>query len=250
MALAGKDGLAGKVVEVRPDRSQALLLIHPDCAVSVRIERSRVAGIAEWSPGSFNTLKLRNISYLADVQLGDRVITSGLGGVYPEGIPVGTITSVKRDDTGLLLDIDVKSAIDFRSLEEIFALRGAEGGAPRSTADGGEPAPPELNRGPVVPFHRPLPALDPHRPSNQAPGATDRGRVWRRPTETTTLWRRPVRLRSGAAPRSCSPGWSWGAGDRGPGHLPVDAVRGQAASSSAVCTSPATGRDPARSSGS
>jgi rod shape-determining protein MreC len=164
MALAGKDGLAGKVVEVRPDRSQALLLIHPDCAVSVRIERSRVAGIAEWSPGSFNTLKLRNISYLADVQLGDRVITSGLGGVYPEGIPVGTITTVKRDDTGLLLDIDVKSALDFRSLEEIFALRGAEGGAPRSTADGGETAPPELNRGPVVPFHRPLPPTAPGRP--------------------------------------------------------------------------------------
>jgi len=155
MALAGKDGLAGKVVEVRPDRSQALLLIHPDCAVSVRVERSRVAGIAEWSPGSINTLKLRNISYLADVQIGDKIISSGLGGVYPEGISVGTISSVKRDETGLLLDIDVKSAIDFRSLEEIFALRGAEGPATRSTAESSPTAPPELKRGPIVPFHRP-----------------------------------------------------------------------------------------------
>ena len=167
MALAGKDGLAGKVVEVRPDRSQALLLIHPDCAVSVRIERSRVVGVAEWAAGSFNTLKLRTVSYLADVQLGDRVLTSGLGGVYPEGIPVGTITSVRRDETGLLLDIDVKSALDFRSLEEIFALRGAAGPALHSTADFGATAPPEVQRGPVVPFHRPLvlPAPNPGHPT-------------------------------------------------------------------------------------
>jgi rod shape-determining protein MreC len=164
MALAGKDGLAGKVVEVRPDRAQALLLIHPDCAVSVRVERSRVAGIVEWSPGSFTTLKLRNISYLADVQTGDRVITSGLGGVYPEGIPVGTITAVKRDETGLLLDIEVKSAIDFRALEEIFALRGSSWSPAR--AAGGALGPPEVGRGdPVVPFHRPpLPHPDPGRP--------------------------------------------------------------------------------------
>jgi rod shape-determining protein MreC len=164
MAIAGKDGLAGKIVEVRPDRAQALLLIHPDCAVSVRVERSRVAGIAEWSPGSLTTLKLRNISYLADVKVGDRVITSGLGGVYPEGIPVGSVTAVKRDETGLLLDIDVKSAIDFRSLEEIFALRPPGMSAERSTA-GGPVSAPELGREPVVPFRRaPLPHPDPGQP--------------------------------------------------------------------------------------
>jgi rod shape-determining protein MreC len=165
MALAGKDGLAGKVVEVRPDRAQALLLIHPDCAVSVRIERTRVAGIVEWSPGSYTTLKLRNVSYLADVQQGDRVITSGLGGVYPEGIPVGTITAVKRDETGLLLDVDVKSAIDFRALEEIFALRGSSWSPARAAASGLGGAP-EIGRAdPVVPFHRPpLPHPDPGRP--------------------------------------------------------------------------------------
>ncbi len=155
MALAGKDGLAGKVVEVRPDRAQALLLIHPDCAVSVRIERTRVAGIVEWSPGSYTTLHLKNVSYLADVQIGDRIITSGLGGVYPEGIPVGTVTAIETDETGLLLDIRVKSAIDFRSLEEIFALRGSAIPVERA-ASGAIPLAPELDRsGEVIPFRRP-----------------------------------------------------------------------------------------------
>jgi rod shape-determining protein MreC len=123
MALVGQDGLVGKVVEVRPDRSQALLLTHPDCAVSARIERNRLAGIVEWLPGSFTGLKMRNISYLAHVELGDHVISSGLGGVFPEGIPVGTVTQIEKDETGLLLDITLKPATNFRALEEIFALR-------------------------------------------------------------------------------------------------------------------------------
>ncbi len=123
--LAGREGLAGKVVEVRPERSHAILLNHPDCAVAVRIERSRVAGIIEWSPGAFGALKLRNISYLADVKVGDLVISSGLGGVFPEGIPVGRITKVSPDDTGLVLDITVKPAVDFSALEEVFAMEKA-----------------------------------------------------------------------------------------------------------------------------
>lgn len=130
MALIGRQGLVGKVVEIRPKRSHALLLTHPDCAVAARLDRSRVAGIVEWQPGSFTSLKLRHISYLADVRVGDQVISSGLGGVFPEGIPVGTVTKIDNDVTGLVLDITLKPATDFRALEEIFALQST--GAARS----------------------------------------------------------------------------------------------------------------------
>jgi rod shape-determining protein MreC len=133
MALVGRDGLVGKVVEVRPSRSHALLLTHPDCAVAARIERNRIAGIVEWLPGSFTGLKLRNISYLADVRTGDQVVSSGLGGVFPEGVPVGTVTEIERDETGLLLDITLKPATDFRAIEEIFALRGGGKSLPADT---------------------------------------------------------------------------------------------------------------------
>ncbi len=120
--LVGREGLAGKVVEVRPERAHAYLLNHPDCAVAARIERTRAVGIVEWSPGALGSLNMRNVSYLADVQVGDRVISSGLGGVFPEGIQVGTVSAVKLDETGLVLDIAIKPAVDFGALEEVFAL--------------------------------------------------------------------------------------------------------------------------------
>ena len=170
MALAGREGLVGKVVEVRPDRAHALLLTHPDCAASVRDERSRVAGIVEWSPGSLTSLKLRDVSYLGDVQVGDRVITSGLGGVFPEGILVGTVDQVERDVTGLTLDITVDPAIDFDALEEVFALKGAVDRSGGGLAQDGvgvvpfrrEPVPPEA---PLV-----IPPVDPADPARPAPG--------------------------------------------------------------------------------
>jgi rod shape-determining protein MreC len=147
-ALAGREGLAGKVIEVRPRRSQALLLTHPDCAVAVRVERSRIAGIVEWSPGSFSMLKLRNLSYLADVKVGDRLISSGLGGVFPEGVTVGEVTEIEKGESGLLLDVDVRPVVDFQTLEELFALRSADR-ADSTTAD---------LEAEVIPFRRdPLP---------------------------------------------------------------------------------------------
>ncbi len=143
MALIGREGLVGKVVEVRPNNSHALLLTHPDCAVAARIERSRVAGIVEWQPGSFTSLKLRNISYLADVRMGDRVISSGLGGVFPEGIPVGTVSGIDKDVAGLVLDITLKPATNFRALEEIFALKSDKAGGVEGAASFGAPFSPQ-----------------------------------------------------------------------------------------------------------
>jgi rod shape-determining protein MreC len=139
MPLAGREGLAGKVVEVRPERSHAYLLNHPDCAVAARVERSRVAGIVEWSPGSLGVLKLRHVSYLADVKVGDRIVSSGLGGVFPEGITVGTVAAVKPDETGLVLDINLKPAVDFSALEEVFALQEIVAPSPSAAAPVGAP---------------------------------------------------------------------------------------------------------------
>jgi rod shape-determining protein MreC len=158
-ALAGREGLAGKVIEVRPRRSHALLLTHPDCAVAVRVERSRIAGIVEWSAGSFENLKLRNLSYLADVEVGDRVISSGLGGVFPEGITVGQVTRIEKDDTGLLLDVDVQPAVDFQTLEELFALRSSD--LVQRFGGGGADSLAAVMDAEVIPFRRgPFPGAD------------------------------------------------------------------------------------------
>ncbi len=124
MPLTGATGVAGKVVEVYPEFARAILLTHKDSAVSVRVKRTRVAGIVEWDPGSGATLKLRGISYLADVAVGDTLVTSGLGGVYPSGLTVGWVGDLEPDATGLLRDVTVTPAVRFAELEEVFALEG------------------------------------------------------------------------------------------------------------------------------
>jgi rod shape-determining protein MreC len=122
MPITARDGLAGKIIEVYPEWSRAILLTHPASAVSVRDQRSRVTGIVEWMPEATSRLKLRGVSYLADVAVDDSLISSGLGGVFPAGLPVGTIAEIERDENGLLLDITVNAAADFNRLEEVFAL--------------------------------------------------------------------------------------------------------------------------------
>lgn len=122
MPVTGREGLAGKIVEVYPETARAILLNHRDCAVSVRDTRSRLTGIVEWSPRSAGVLKLRGVSYLADVAPGDTLMTSGLGEVFPAGLMVGTVKEIARDVNGLLLDVSVRPAIDFSRLEEVFAL--------------------------------------------------------------------------------------------------------------------------------
>lgn len=157
MPLAGREGLAGKVVEVRPERSHAYLLNHPDCAVAARVERSRVAGIVEWSPGALGILKLRQVSYLADVKVGDRVVSSGLGGLFPEGVAVGTVAAVKPDEAGLVLDISLKPAVDFGALEEVFALREVATPAPGAAAPTTPPRPAPPRQIPPAAGPRPEP---------------------------------------------------------------------------------------------
>ena len=56
-------------------------------------------------------------------KIGDTVITSGLGGIYPKGIPIGTITSISTDTNGLHLVALIKPFVDFSKLEEVLCLK-------------------------------------------------------------------------------------------------------------------------------
>lgn len=113
-------GLVGKIVDVQPNTATIQLLLDRDCRVSVMNQRSRIIGIYEWSSKSKGIVK--DVPLRADVKIGDKLITSGLGGIFPKGIPVGTISEVKHDPLGLFYQIDIELAVDFSKLEEIFII--------------------------------------------------------------------------------------------------------------------------------
>jgi rod shape-determining protein MreC len=120
LAILTPDGLVGRVERANGHASRVLTLLHHDCAVAARIERSRVDGVLQWEFGTQPVLNLRYISSQEDVKVGDRVVTSGLGGIFPQGIRIGIVSRVGLEPNGLMKEIIVRPAVDFRSVEEVL----------------------------------------------------------------------------------------------------------------------------------
>lgn len=117
--IANANGLVGRVVLVTKDLAKVQLVTDNNCSIGALVERTRRQGVVRGN-GS-NAVQMFDIPSLADVQPGDRVLTAGIDGIYPKGIPVGVIT---RADTGqsLFKTISVKPAVDFGTVEEVIVI--------------------------------------------------------------------------------------------------------------------------------
>jgi rod shape-determining protein MreC len=114
------DGVVGRVIEVTPTASRVLLIADSRSALGVLVQDSRAAGVVEgWGTG---TLRLKYLSRAAALKQGDRVVTSGLGGVFPRGLVVGRIRSVTREEGALLQEAEVEPAAALDRLEEVLIL--------------------------------------------------------------------------------------------------------------------------------
>jgi rod shape-determining protein MreC len=120
-AVLTVDGLAGVVDQVQGGRSRVRLLLSEATAVSVRNVRSRALGIVDWDPGQ-GRLRVDQVPYRADFALGDTLVSSGLGGVFPPDLPVGTVASVSEPPERLLKDVALDPFVAFHQLEEVFVL--------------------------------------------------------------------------------------------------------------------------------
>lgn len=114
-------GLVGQIIDVAPHVSRVLEINDPDSRVSCLLQRTRQPGILAGSV--FGGLWLQWLPPDADVQIGDRVITSGLGPVYPKGLSVGTVEAVEPDPSGVFKQALVKPATALDRLEEVIILR-------------------------------------------------------------------------------------------------------------------------------
>ena len=119
-AVLTPEGLVGRIERATIHQARILTLLHHDCAVAARVERSRVDGVLQWEYGTQPTLNLLYISSQEDVKVGDLVVTSGLGGIFPVGIRIGSVSKVGLEANGLMKEISVKPAVNFRTLEEIL----------------------------------------------------------------------------------------------------------------------------------
>ncbi len=117
--IANASGLVGRVVLTTKDLAKVQLVTDNNCSVGSLVERTRRQGIIRGTGGA--GINLLDIPSLADVQPGDRVLTAGIDGVYPKGIPIGTVV---RSEPGqsLFKTITVRPAVDFGSIEEVIVI--------------------------------------------------------------------------------------------------------------------------------
>ncbi len=136
-AMIDAGGVLGQVIEVGPHRATALLLTDPEHAIPVQVARSGLRTIA-FGTGRTDQLRLPNIPQSADIRVGDRLVTSGMGGRFPAGFPVGTIESLHPDDTRLFVVAEARPAARLDRGLEVLLVSNAP-----SEADAGPPAPPQ-----------------------------------------------------------------------------------------------------------
>src|SRR6202795_4436593 len=132
-AVLDAGGVFGQVARVGQLTAEVILVSDATHAIPVQVNRNGLRTIA-MGTGDMGRLKLPYLSTSADVIAGDLLVTSGLGGGFPAGYPVGTIAEVKRDPAQSLADVDVKpaAALD-RSREVMFVWLTPEAPAPAQT---------------------------------------------------------------------------------------------------------------------
>jgi rod shape-determining protein MreC len=95
-AVIDSSGVLGQVTRVQPLLSEVTLIVDKDHAIPVQVVRNGLRGVA-FGSGDGSTLELRHMASNAEVETGDLLVTSGLDGLYPRGLPVAKVAKIERD---------------------------------------------------------------------------------------------------------------------------------------------------------
>ena len=121
LAVIAPGGVVGRIVGTPGMRAAKVqLIVDRNAAAGALIERTRVPGVVVGA-GDGRNLRMEYVSNLEDVRVGEAVVTSGADGIYPHGLAVGTVTSV-RDGPSLYKVIDVEPAIEFDRMEHVLIV--------------------------------------------------------------------------------------------------------------------------------
>jgi rod shape-determining protein MreC len=127
MAVVGSDGcVVGVVVNVSPNFSQVMSLLHVQSTVSVALKKSGDFGTVEWDGKDPRYLILKRIPKTVEVVIGDTVLTSSVSFNFPPGYMVGTITNIKLDNTSGMYLLKVKTAANFYNLQQVHVIENTE----------------------------------------------------------------------------------------------------------------------------
>jgi rod shape-determining protein MreC len=114
-------GIVGQIMQVSSTNSRVLLIADVTHAIPVRVARNNVRLVVNGS-GSLNELLIQHVAHSSDLQVGDVLLSSGLGNVFPEGYPVATITSIIRDEGRPFSQVRAKPVAQLDRLKYLLLL--------------------------------------------------------------------------------------------------------------------------------
>jgi rod shape-determining protein MreC len=122
-AVISPDGLVGRVVDVRPGASVVQVLTDPASTVGAHVISTRTPGIVEGEPRG--TIRFKYMARDgAGIQVGDVVVTSGQGGVFPRGIPIGRVSAIDDRGSALFHYAALTPVVDFARIDEVLLVTG------------------------------------------------------------------------------------------------------------------------------
>jgi len=113
-------GVVGQVTKTSPHSSRVLLFTDHASAIAGMVQRTRARGVIKGKGGTRCTLEFTMRE--EDVKVGDQVVSSGIGRIFPKGLPVGEVTMVKKGEYGIFQSIELRPAVDLARLEEVLVL--------------------------------------------------------------------------------------------------------------------------------
>jgi rod shape-determining protein MreC len=114
-------GIMGRIVETYPHYSKVMLIVDRNSGADAMVQRTRVRGVLQGKGG--NRCSLDYVPKSADVQVGDLVLASGLGGIFPKGTLFGKVSEANKKTQGVFQDIEVTPAVDLSALEEVVVVK-------------------------------------------------------------------------------------------------------------------------------
>jgi rod shape-determining protein MreC len=114
-------GIVGQIMQVSSTNSRVLLIADVTHAIPVRVARNNVRLIASGS-GSLDELLIQHVAHSSDLKIGDILLSSGLGNIFPEGYPVATIISIIRDESRPFSQVRAKPIAQLDRLKYLLLL--------------------------------------------------------------------------------------------------------------------------------
>lgn len=120
MAVVTHEGVVGKILRTTAEYSDVITQLDNLSAIDAIVQRSRARGIIEGAT-DFSCI-LRHALRTDDIEVGDTVVSSGLDGIYPKGLSLGTVIKVTKKSYGVTQDVEVRPTVDFSKLEEVMVI--------------------------------------------------------------------------------------------------------------------------------